>query len=223
MEIKDILTPLATISAVWVAARFTLRNELRKKELELKAAHLEKLSENCDSALIAFMEHAGRLASLIDIKLMLLRESNPSSKKPEIKISVADLNEWLTEFERIQQPIDHEKLRWCRHGLEFHREHEWKRWRDSVGLLQREMYDFFLITNPGEENRDIKGQYRTREEINKFSARLRKHVAEMETVRKDIVSAMANDFRLLTQPANHNIYELMSSVRKRLSKFLLFR
>ncbi|MEG3126729.1 hypothetical protein SC171_16955 [Pantoea cypripedii] len=31
MDLKDVLTPLVTLAGVWLAARFTLRNEISKK------------------------------------------------------------------------------------------------------------------------------------------------------------------------------------------------
>lgn len=31
MDFKDVITPLVTLAGVWLAARFTLRNEVQKK------------------------------------------------------------------------------------------------------------------------------------------------------------------------------------------------
>jgi len=50
-ELKDLLTPAASLLAVWLTARFTLNREIRKKELEIRVDRLEKLSADCDEVL----------------------------------------------------------------------------------------------------------------------------------------------------------------------------
>ncbi|MEB5707850.1 hypothetical protein [Pantoea anthophila] len=45
-ELKDLLTPVASLLAVRLTAGFTLKHEIRKKELELRVDRLEKLSES---------------------------------------------------------------------------------------------------------------------------------------------------------------------------------
>ncbi|HGL4621720.1 TPA: hypothetical protein ACKFAD_004120 [Citrobacter koseri] len=48
---KEIITPVATLTAVWLGARFTLRNELRKKTLEIQSEKLELLFTECSNVL----------------------------------------------------------------------------------------------------------------------------------------------------------------------------
>lgn len=43
-ELKDVLTPLVTLAGVWLGARFTLRNELSKKALEIRTGPNSKAS-----------------------------------------------------------------------------------------------------------------------------------------------------------------------------------
>ncbi|GAR08954.1 hypothetical protein [Salmonella enterica] len=50
-EWKEIITPVATLTAVWLGARFTLRNELRKKTLEIQSEKLELLFTECSNVL----------------------------------------------------------------------------------------------------------------------------------------------------------------------------
>lgn len=49
-EWKEIITPVATLTAVWLGARFTLRNELRKT-LEIQSEKLELLFTECSNVL----------------------------------------------------------------------------------------------------------------------------------------------------------------------------
>ncbi|EEP91800.1 hypothetical protein [Yersinia kristensenii] len=211
MDFKDVITPLVTLAAVWLAANFTLRNELRKKELEISAAHLEKLSENCDSTLRQWVHYAGCIACTLDAHMLITPGNEP------FRINV--LNDLLTQIDDSSHGLDLEKIQWCRHGLEFHRENEWKRWKDVVPPLKDRIYDFFMITTPGNENLVMLDKNRTRAEIAEFTADLRVRIKDLDVQRKEIVSAMANDFRLLTQPAPSNIYDLVFKCRKRLLDF----
>ncbi|ATM85547.1 MULTISPECIES: hypothetical protein [Yersinia] len=211
MDFKDVITPLATLAAVWLAANFTLRNELRKKELEIKAAHLEKLSENCDSTLIHLINYAGSIASMLDAHMHFTPGNEP--------FRVHFLNDLLTQIDDSPRGLDLEKMHWCRHGLEFHRENEWKRWSEVVPSLKDRIYDFFMVTTPGDENLVMLDKSRTRAEIAEFTADLRVRIKDIDVQRKEIVSAMANDFRLLTQSAPNNIYDLVFKCRKRLLDF----
>lgn len=211
MGFKDVITPLVTLAAVWLAANFTLRNELRKKELEIKAAHLEKLSENCDRALLHLINYAGSIASMLDAHALLTPGNEP------FRINM--LNDLLTQIDDSPRGLDLEKMQLCRHGLEFHRENEWKRWNGVVPSLKERVYDFFMITTPGDENLMMLDKSRTRAEIAEFTADLRSQIKDIDVQRKEIVSAMANDFRLLTQHAPSNIYDLAFKCRKRLLEF----
>lgn len=211
MDFKEMITPLVTLAAVWLAANFTLRNELRKKELEIKATYLEKLSEKCDSMLLDLINYSGSLAGILDSSPILVPGNNP--------VCIGKLNEWLSQLDDSPRGLDQEKLRWCSHGLEFHRIDEWKRWQDNVQPLQHKIYEFFMITLPGENNVDMSGKSRTRDEITAFAADLRVRMKSIQVMRQDIVSAMAADFRLLTQPVPRNIFNLTSSLCRCISNF----
>ncbi|MCB5950438.1 hypothetical protein [Enterobacter sp. TCD1-1] len=50
-EWKEIITPVVTLTAVWLGARFTQRNELRKKMLEIQSEKLEQLFTECSNVL----------------------------------------------------------------------------------------------------------------------------------------------------------------------------
>ena len=51
-ELKDLLTPAASLLAVWLTARFTLNREIRKKELEIRVDRLLIVMRSYHSLLI---------------------------------------------------------------------------------------------------------------------------------------------------------------------------
>ncbi|BCQ42404.1 hypothetical protein ERHA54_50070 (plasmid) [Erwinia rhapontici] len=48
MEPTVIITPLVTLAGVWLGARYTLRNEIIKKSIELRAGRIEQLAAECE-------------------------------------------------------------------------------------------------------------------------------------------------------------------------------
>lgn len=63
MEIKDLLTPAITVLGVFLTARFALRNEHRKKALEIETTQLESLSVLYSGLLITLLSTAAHLRS----------------------------------------------------------------------------------------------------------------------------------------------------------------
>lgn len=82
MDLKDVLTPLVTLAGVWLAARFTLRNEVQKKALEIRTARLESIAADCSDSLTGIRNYVGSSLHLIhkvlyyrQIKKLSIRET----------------------------------------------------------------------------------------------------------------------------------------------------
>lgn len=63
------------------------------------------------------------------------------------------------------------------------------------------MYQFFMITMPGEEVRDMGGVERTQEDAMALVRQLRLSLREITVLKKTLFENMALDFHRLTQPA----------------------
>ncbi|HDU8583347.1 TPA: hypothetical protein RG685_002740 [Morganella morganii] len=105
---KDLLTPAASLLAVWLTARFTLNREIRKKELELRVDRLEKLSADCDEVLLQLINYAGGISGLVQSRLL---EVTQAQSKAQIPIQA--LSEYKDLLDDSKWSPDREKGRRC--------------------------------------------------------------------------------------------------------------
>ncbi|WP_336853958.1 hypothetical protein [Pseudescherichia vulneris] len=193
-ELKDLLTPAASLLAVWLTARFTLNREIRKKELEIRVDRLEKLSADCDEVLSQLINYAGFISGLVQSRLLLV---TPTQSKARIPIQ--EFSEDKDMLDNSKLAPDREKGRRCEHGLRFHHYQEWQKWDAIVPKLQNDIYDFFMITRAGEIVKDLKNQSRTQEDCEAFIRQLSKWQKDADTLRKQLLDAMSSDFHELTK------------------------
>ena len=193
-ELKDLLTPAASLLAVWLTARFTLNREIRKKELELRVDRLEKLSADCDEVLLQLINYAGGISGLVQSRLL---EVTQAQLKAQIPIQA--LSEYKDLLDDSKWSPDPDKGRRCEHGLRFHHYQEWQKWDAIVPKLQNDIYDFFMITRAGEIVKDLKDQSRAQEECEAFVRQLSKWQKDADTLRKQLLDTMSNDFHELTK------------------------
>lgn len=216
-EWKDILTPLTTLGAVWLAARFTLRNEFRKKELEIRAGQLETLSEKCALSLLSMSNYAGYISYLIDINLNDIQLETPNiSHIPSEKYGL-----WYEEAIESKWLYDEDLLNWCSHSLRFHRPSDFEKWRDEVEVTRDRICAFFLISRPGQEWKLRLGKPKTLNELDDFSIELKQSCTSMKKLRNHLVENIAEDYRKLLRSEPNNLWQLLSHWRK--SMFSFFR
>ncbi|MFP1737537.1 hypothetical protein [Lonsdalea quercina] len=193
-ELKELLTPAASLLAVWLTARFTLNREILKKELEIRVDRLEKLSANCDEALSQLINYAGFISGLVQSQLLLFTPTQSKARLPVQKfIEVKDL------LDDSELAPDREKVRRCEHGLRFHHYQEWQKWDAIVPKLQNDINDFFMITPAGAIVKVLKDQGRTQEDCEAFIRQLSKWQKDADDLRKQLLDAMSSDFHELTK------------------------
>lgn len=193
-ELKDLLTPAASLLAVWLTARFTLNREVRKKELEIRVDRLEKLSADCDEVLSQLINYAGFISALVQSRFLLF---TPTQSKARIPIQ--EFFEYKDLLDNSELAPDREKGRRCEHGLRFHHYQEWRKWDAIVPKLQNDIYDFFMITRAGEIVKSLKDQSRTQEDCEAFIRQLSKWHKDAEALRKQLLDTMSSDFNELTR------------------------
>lgn len=115
MEPTIIITPLVTLAGVWLGARYTLRNEIIKKSIELRAGRIEQLAAECEECLTGLINHEGMLASMPDSEFTIVRTLNSPGKGV-----VGELNELTTRLEGSPWKLDADRLSQCRQKLTFH-------------------------------------------------------------------------------------------------------
>lgn len=201
MEIKDILPPVFTVIAVCLAANFALRNERRKKALEIETAQIDRLSALTDRSLDNFSHYAGALAAIVDIKITMMQEHSYPEQPTNLKVDLEKLHEWRDEVDT--DPVwrlDMNDLRQASHGLRFHREADWHIWHKIVPRVHSEIYDFFMITAPGEENIELRNLSRSASEAIAFANTMRVCSRELKDLRETLMLSMSADFRKLLRP-----------------------
>ncbi|WP_337024517.1 MULTISPECIES: hypothetical protein [unclassified Pantoea] len=201
MEIKGLLTPAFTVMGVCLAAHFALRNEHRKKALEIETSQLDRLSVLVLSSLDNFAQYVGALAGIIDAQITVLTEQLPPPNRDNVEISVAELHNWLDQIDSHPAwGLDRSELQKASHGLRFHREADWARWQQIVPQLHREIYAFFMITLPGEENIELMSRGRTAAKGRAFAETMRIRVSELRSLQEALLSSMKDDFSKLLRP-----------------------
>ncbi|MCG7368529.1 hypothetical protein MHZ90_20755 [Pantoea sp. ACRSH] len=214
MDLKDVLTPLVTLAGVWLAARFTLRNEVQKKALEIRTARLESIAGDCNEALTGIRNYAGTSLHLIE---MAFRQKGEQPGAPtalsELRISVEELgNQALLPQDGNRMP-DIVKIRHCWHQLAFHRPDEARRWKKTVSPLLQTLNDFLMITMPGEPVRDMKNVTRSAEDELRFRQAVHNQLLALEHFQDALTARLSAEFTALTQP-------WAFSVRARLRRLL---
>lgn len=225
MEIKDLFTPAITVLGVFLTARFALRNEHRKKALEIETSQLERLSSLVLQSLDNIAQFAGALAGLIDAKITIMTEQIPPPGRDSAVIPVAELQRWIEQLDADPAwGLNRSDLQKASHGLRFHRETDWARWQQTVKPLHREIYAFFMITTPGEENIERMNGVRTAAEAREFAQTLRTRVRELHNLQETLLTSMKNDFSQLLRPEQTATFcSLMKGLGRRMRRFFACR
>lgn len=221
MEIKDILTPVFTVLAVCLAAHFALRNEHKKKALEIETTQIDRLSALVDRSLDNFSQYAGALAVIIDIQITMMTERHHPDQRVNMEVDLEQLHKWIDEID--SHPVwglNRSDLRQASHGLRFHREADWPIWRETVPRVHREIDEFFMITMPGEENIELRNRRRTAAEAKAFAVIMRTRTKELGKLKETLLASMKGDFSKLLRPEETaTLCSLLSNFRRWAARF----
>lgn len=154
MELHDLMTPVFTLVGVWMAARFTLRNEISKKSLEIRASRMEQLAAECDECLTGLINPVGMLASMLESEFTVVCTLNRPKKGV---VAVSELNKLIAMPDGSKWQLNADKLSQCRQKLSFHRSGDLHLWTGTVGATLKQINQFFMVTLPGEPVRDMGG------------------------------------------------------------------
>lgn len=225
MGIKDLLPAAIAVFSVFLTARFALRNEHRKKALEIETTQLESLSALVLRSLDNVAQYSGTLAGLIDAKVKIITEQLSPASRDNAGIPVAELNKWKDQLDNHSEwGLNRSDLQKASHGLRFHREADWARWQQTVPQLQREIYAFFMITTPGEENIERMNGVRTAAEAREFAQTLRTRVRELHNLQETLLTSMKNDFSQLLRPEQTATFcSLTNGLWRRMRRFFACR
>lgn len=200
MELKDLITPLVTLTGVWLAARFTLRNEISKKALEIRTSRLETLSSECTQALYNVSNYLNTLCMIVESKYMLLHERYPQLSESELQVPAIELARWKDELDDSDRKLKTELLDSCRSQLSFHHPHERIQWEYHVTMPLVALENFFFITSPTGALVDMKGKSRSKAEALAITADIKHRANEQLGYVQQMTRRFADEFYQLTQP-----------------------
>lgn len=215
MEIKDLLSPLGTVIAVFLAARFALRNEQIKKGLDIRTTQLIQLSEMVYLTSVNVMQYAGTLAAIIDAHMTPVVNNNLKI------ISMEQLHEWKNTLDKANDwALNIREIGICSQRLSFHGNSTWPDWGYKVRILRREIDVFFMITRPGERNIEIGMTTKSCEEVDSFTRLLRIRVKEIEKIKSELLQSMQDEFDNLTRHEPITIATLTHNIYQSIRRFL---
>lgn len=214
MEMTVFITPAITLAGVWLGARYTLRNEIMKKSLEIRTSRIETLAAECDECLAGLADYVGAVASCLDSELTVVRTLKRLTGG---SIAVSELNTLTTMFDSGPWKPEADRLRRCRQNLAFHRPDDLRLWSETVVNTRKRINDFLMITQPGEPVRDMRGIDRSEEEIRAFIRQLQQAVRDIDAFREALSSDLAQEFRQLTTTGGtfNRLQRLFPSARRR--------
>ncbi|ESA60627.1 hypothetical protein HMPREF1591_05020 [Escherichia coli 113303] len=213
MNMQIFIGPTATVAAVCLAAYFALRNERKKKALEIRTTQLDRISELVSRASTNLMQYTGTLASILEAH-------TKENYLPDHKFNINEISKWKNDLDKREDwAIDIQQLRTCQHNLEFHREKEWAEWEKIIPPLLDKINQFFLISKPGQPVTLINGQNKTVDELIAFSIYLQQQTEEIKAVRKLLLSQMREEFIELTSFEPVTIFSLLKSIKKSVLQF----
>lgn len=201
-ELKDVLTPLVTLAGVWLGARFTLRNELSKKALEIRTARLESIAEECNDALTGFLNYAGAMLHLTEIEFRMLSEkAGPDAPATSLRLSAEELTWRTVSLEDGRWAPDPAKMRHCRHQLTFHHPNHARHWEATVQPAVNTLNEFLAVSMPGESIRDIKEVSRSALDEAVFRRSLTRQLQEISVFQAALTDALSGESVALTRPS----------------------
>ncbi|MGF6477818.1 hypothetical protein ABIE06_004680 [Pantoea dispersa] len=130
-----------------------------------------------------------------------MTEQLPPSSRDNVGVPVSELHRWIGQIDSDPTwGLNRSELQKASHGLRFHRDADWARWQQTVPQLQREIYAFFMITLPGEENIELMNCERTAAEARAFAETMRTRVSELHNLQETLITSMKDDFSKLLRP-----------------------
>lgn len=210
-EWKDIITPVVTFSGVWLGARFALGNDIRKKSIEMETERLERLSVQCDLCLRNINLYCMRLARL-------LHDLSNGYKK---RITLAEVTLGLKKSAEAGTALDLECGRVLQNTLEFHRDTDFQKWKSVMLPLLKHIDN--VIASPSLASDDctdeLSRQFWEPEQVKHFNKELAVLAEPLPEFRKQLLQSIANDHRMLLNPANLNFWILIERFKHIVKSF----
>lgn len=210
-EWKEFITPAITMAGFWIAARLALRNEIRKKALELEAVHLERLAVECDSCLRNLHLYCMRVERLL----------HDLSDRYEKRVTLAELTDGLQKSANAGTAIDLNAARMFQNTLELHRPDDFAEWKALIVPLLNHINNIHASPSLATDDctEELSRKYYSPEQAKIFNEELVSLASPLPAFRQQLFQRIAHDYRLLTHPAPLNLWTLLAKGRNAILAF----
>lgn len=207
-EWKDIITPAATLTAVWLGANFTLRNEIRKKSLEIQSQKLEQLALECEQLLMNLIRYTLAVRSIL----------HDLSNGLEDGVTQARYAAVIAGYKDSGITIDFDKVIACQNRLEFHRPVEYELWMKTVRPLITQLNETVSWQSHNPQVSAPEKEWEA-QKVRDYYLALDNKMESLTTLRKQLVRSLSEDFKAITHTENLNLWTLLWAGKKSIKRF----
>jgi len=196
-EWKDVITPVATLTAAWLGARLALTNDIRKKALDLKTERLERLAVECDSCLSNLNKSCMRVYQILE----------DLSGDYSRRITLVDVTRCLEESAKAGTVININKARQFQNTLEMHRQADFEEWKAIILPLLIHIDAVLASSSLATVDcmEELSRKYWEPAQVKNYSEKLAALAGPLPRYRQQLMARIAEDYRASLHPASPNI------------------
>ncbi|HDU4042398.1 TPA: hypothetical protein RFN03_004771 [Klebsiella aerogenes] len=195
---KDLITPIVTVTAVWLGAKLALSNDIRKKVLELETTKLERLAFECDSCVNNLHMNCMRIYKIIE----------DLSGEYTKRITLAEVTQCLKKSAEAGTVIDTKAGQQFQNTLELHRQADFEEWK--ILILPLLLHINKVLASPSLANDDCTKElsrlYWKPEQAKSYNEELAVLAGPLPSYRQQLFKRIADDYQALLHPAPLNIW-----------------
>lgn len=197
---KDLITPLVTVTVVWLGARLALSNDMRKKVLELEITRLERLALECDSSLNNLHKYCGRVERILE----------DLSGGYTRRITLADVTQCLKKSAEAGTVIDIKAAQQFQNTLELHRQADFEEWKALILPLLVHLNT--VLASPSlatdDSTEELSHLYWRPEQVKSYNEELAVLADPLPSYRQKLFERIAGDYQALLHPASPNVWAM---------------
>ncbi|MCR4458603.1 hypothetical protein [Pseudescherichia sp. L3] len=195
---KELISPVVTVTAVWLGARLALSNDIRKKTLELETVRLERLVLECDSCLRNLNLYCMNVGKLL----------HDLSKGYEKSITLASVTQGLVKSAGVGIRIDFEAVKAFQITIELHRPADFKEWKRLI--LPLILHLDHVVASPSWATEECTEQLSRMswrpEKVKNYNEELAALAVPLPSYRQQLIERIAGDYRALMHSASPNLW-----------------
>ncbi|HHD7442517.1 TPA: hypothetical protein ACOVFI_001561 [Citrobacter braakii] len=198
---KELITPIVTVTAVWLGAKLALSNDMRKKVLKLETKRLERMALECDICVKNLHKECMIIYKIID-------DLSVGYTK---RITLAEVTQCRKKLGEAGTVFDIKDGQQFQNTLELHRQADFEEWKTLILPLLLHIND--ILASPSLANDDCTEElsrlYWEPEQAKNYNEKLASLAGPLPGYRKELFKRIADDYQALLHPAPPNVWVMM--------------